>query len=53
MLNIESLTTTKLAKYYNDSQYQNAYSQISQISGIDLGFPLIKKNNDEPEKKYN
>jgi LPS-assembly protein len=46
VLNIESLTTTKLAKYYNDSQYQNAYSQISQISGIDLGFPLIKKNNE-------
>lgn len=46
VLNIESLTTTKLLKYYNDSKYQNAYGKISQISGIDLGFPLIKKDSE-------
>ena len=45
IIGLKSLSSVKVSKYYNDTNYQATLSKIYQTNGIELSFPLINRQN--------
>ena len=45
IIGLKSLSSAKVSKYYNDTNYQATLSKINQTNGIELSFPLVNRQN--------
>ena len=45
IIGLKSLSSVKVSKYFNDTNYQATLSKIYQTNGIELSFPLINRQN--------
>ena len=43
IIGLKSLSSAKISKYYNDTNYRATISKINQANGIELSFPLINR----------
>ena len=45
IIGLQSLSSAKVSKYYNDTNYRATLSKINQTNGIELSFPLVNRQN--------
>ena len=43
IIGLKSLSSAKISKYYNDTNYRTAISKVNQTNGIELSFPLVNR----------
>jgi len=44
MIGLKSISSAKVLKYYDDTNYRAILSKISQTNGVELSFPLINRH---------
>ena len=44
IIGLKSISSAKVSKYYDDSNYRAILSKISQTNGVELSFPLINRH---------
>jgi len=44
IIGLKSISSAKVSKYYDDTNYRAILSKISQTNGVELSFPLINRH---------